>query len=89
MTDTPAYEDLIQLVDQVEMATSQPNCWIASPVMWTFELEHHPDRFRRDDNGELIWLGFKVVVTMTFSGADKLFWSMVDKIIPKEKQNDL
>ncbi len=87
MIDTPAYEDLIKLVDQVEMATSQPICWVASPAMWTFELEHHPDRFRRNDNGELIWLGLKVVVTMTFSGADKRFWSMADKIIKKENNN--
>ena len=84
MTNNPAYEDLIKLVDQVEAITSPLNCWIASPSAWIYELQNNPEHFRRNDKGELIWLGYKVVTTRTFSNDEACFWLMADKIIPKE-----
>ena len=88
MNDKPAYEDLIKLVNQVETATSLPNCWIASPSMWIYELQNNPEHFRRNDQDELIWLGYKVMTTRTFSNDEACFWLMADKIIPKENNND-
>ncbi len=84
MADELAYEDLIKLVDHVKMASSQPVSTFAGPKLWTFELKHHQDRFYRNENNELMWLGTKVVVT----GDDEHFWSMADKIIPKENANE-
>lgn len=80
MNDNPAYEDLIKLVDQVEASTNnQPSAFFTQNA-WLIELKHHPDRFYRNNDGELMWLGGKVVVL----GYGKRFWSMADKIIPKE-----
>lgn len=80
MTDNLAYEDLIKLVDQVEVAThTQPSVFFTQNA-WLIELKHHPDCFYRNNNGELMWLGGKVVVL----GDGKRFWAMADKIIPKE-----
>ena len=84
MADELAYEDLIKLIDQVKMAASQPVCTFAGSKLWTFELKHHKDRFYRNENNELIWLGTKVIVT----GDGDHFWSMVDKIIPKENNKN-
>lgn len=82
MIDDLAYEDLIKLVDQVEVATNnEPSAFFTQNV-WLMELKHHPDRFYRNNDGELMWLGGKVVVL----GDGKRFWSMADKIIPKENQ---
>lgn len=84
MTDNLAYEDLIKLVDQVEVATNtQPSAFFTQTA-WLIELKHHPDRFYRNSDGELMWLGGKVVVL----GDGKRFWSMADKIIPKEINNN-
>ena len=84
MTDATAHEDLIQLIDQIEIATSQPMHAFFGSKAWTFELKHHPERFYRNENGELMWLGGKVVVI----GDGKHFWSIADKIIKKENHND-
>ena len=84
MTDSSAYEELMRLIDQVEMATSQPMCAYFTSRAWKWELKRHQDRFGRNDKGELLWLGSKVVVI----GDDKSFWTLADKIIPKENQND-
>jgi hypothetical protein len=84
MIDGLAYEDLIKLVDQVEAATNnQPSVFFTQNV-WLLELKHHPDRFYRNNDGELMCLGGKVVVL----GDGKRFWSMADKIIPKEINNN-
>lgn len=84
MNDNPTYEDLIKLVDQVEASTcNQPSAFFTQNV-WLIELKHHPDRFYRNNDGELMWLGGKVVVL----GDGKRFWSMANKIIKKENHND-
>ena len=80
MADELAYEDLIKLVDKVKVASSQPVCTFAGSKLWALELKHHKDRFYRNENNELMWLGTKVVVTY----GDDNFWSIADKIIPKE-----
>ena len=84
MIDSLAHEDLIKLVNQGKMATYSPSYWIASPSMWIYELQNNPKHFYRNDKGELMWLGYKVVTYMTYSNDEACFWSMVDKIIPKE-----
>ena len=80
MTNMPAYEELIKLVDQIQMATSQQFGAFFTSSAWKHELKHHPERFRRNDENDLIWLGAKVVVI----GEDQSFWILADKIIPKE-----
>lgn len=82
MTDTIAYEDLMKFVDQIKMMPSQPTHTFHGPKAWAWELKHHPDRFYRNESDELMWLGTKVVVV----GDGNHFWSMADKIIPKENQ---
>lgn len=82
MTDNLAYEELIKLVDQVEASTcNQPSAFFTQNA-WLGELKRHPYRFYRNNNGELMWLSGKVVVV----GDGKRFWSMADKIIPKENK---
>ena len=84
MADELAYKDLIKLVDQVKMAASQPVCTFSGSKVWTLELKHHQDRFYRNENNELMWLGTKVVVI----GDDDHFWSMADKIILRENNDN-
>ena len=84
MTDALVYEELIKLIDQVEMATSQQTMAFHPASVWTYELKHKTGRFYRNEDDELMWLGEKVVVI----GDGKRFWSMADKIIPKENYND-
>lgn len=84
MTDNHSYEDLIELIDQVEAATyKQPSAFFTQTA-WLLELNNHPDRFYRNNDGELMWLGGKVVVL----GDGRRFWSIADKIIPKENNYD-
>lgn len=80
MIDNITYEALMELIDQVEMATTKQPCTCFTQTAWLYELKHHPERFRWSDKRELLWLGNKVVVI----GDDRRFWYMVDKIIPKE-----
>ena len=80
MTDNPSYEALMHLIDQVEIATPKQLGAFFTSNAWTHELKHHPDRFYRNDEGDLMWIGAKVVVV----GDDQRFWSISDKIIPKE-----
>ena len=81
MSGIPIYEELIKLVDQVQMATPQQYRAFFTSNVWKHELKHHPERFCRNDEDDLIWIGAKVVVI----GEDQSFWSLADKIIPKEK----
>lgn len=78
-----AYEDLDALVRLVETESCcQVSAFYPSNT-WEYELKHHPEHFRRNDDGELLWLGVKVVVI----GDDKNFLALADKIIPEENRN--
>lgn len=79
MANNLAYEDLIKLIDQIKISAPQHLGAFFTSKAWKLELKHHPDRFYRNDD-VLMWLGAKVIVI----GDDKSFWSVVDKIIPKE-----
>lgn len=74
-----ALQDFIDLLEEYH-----PQNWIATLSAWTYELQHNPKNFYRNDKGELMWLGYKVVATTTFSNNEACFWLMADKIIPKE-----
>ena len=76
--------NLVQLVDQMSSYHPQIQSWITSPSAWIYELYDHPERFRRNDKDELIWLGYKVITTLPYSNDEDCFWLMADKIIPKE-----
>lgn len=80
MIDKLAYEDLIKLVDQVEMTTNNQPSAFFTQTAWLCELKNYPERFYRNNDGELMWLGGKVVVV----GDGSHFCFVVDKIIPKE-----
>jgi hypothetical protein len=84
MSDIPIYEELIKLVDQVQMATPQQYRAFFTSNVWKHELKHHLERFSRNDDNDLMWIGAKVVVI----GNDQSFWALADKIIPKEKHHD-
>ena len=84
MIEPSVYEDLIKLVNQVQMAISQQYGAFFTSNEWKRELKHHPERFRRNDEDDLMWLGAKVVVI----GYDQNFWTLADKIIPKENHHD-
>ena len=84
MTNLPTYEELINLVDQVQMATTQQYRAFFTSNEWKYELKQHRERFYRNDDGDLMWIGAKVVVI----GDDQSFWTLADKIIPKENHDD-
>ena len=87
MNNKPTAENLLKLVDQISEHHPPSMTWIASPSSWIFELQNHPERFRRNSKDELIWLGYKVITTMPHSSDEACLWMMADKIIPKE--NDI
>lgn len=87
MNDELTLEILQEYIDRIGTYRPRNDTWIATPALWTYELNHNPQNFRRNDDGELIWLGYKVVTCMTLSGAEEKFWALADKIIPKEKHN--
>ena len=84
MTDSSTYEELIKLVDQVQISTSEQLGAFFTSKAWKLELKHRPERFYRNDDGDLMWLGAKVVVI----GDDKRFWALADKIVKKENTNE-
>lgn len=88
MNDALTSEILQEYIDR--MATYRPrnDIWISTPAWWTWELKHNPQNFYRNDNGELMWLGCRVITSMTLSGAEDKFWALADKIIPKENRNE-
>jgi hypothetical protein len=81
-TFTP--EALEELINQVQMATSQVPSLIFTPNVWIQELERNPQRFYRNDKGELLYRGYMVETVMTLSGLEEKFWSMADKIVKRE-----
>ena len=88
MNDAMTPEKLQKLIDRIGTYRPRNDNWISTPAMWTYELQHNPQNFRRNENNELIWLGYKVETIMTFNGAEEKFWALADKIIPKENSND-
>ena len=84
MNDELTLEILQEYIDRIEEYCPRNDSWLATPALWTWELNHNPQHFRRNDDGKLIWLGYKVVNYETLSGAEKKFWRLADKIIPKE-----
>ena len=87
MNDKPTATELRKLVEQISECHPPSMTWIASPSSWIFELQNHPERFRRNSKDELIWLGYKVITTMPRSSDEACLWLMADKIIPKENLN--
>ena len=85
MNDELTLEILQEYVDRIGEYRPRNDSWVATPALWTWEINYNPQNFRRNDKGELIWLGYKVVTYETLSGAEKKFWTLADKIIPKEK----
>ena len=84
MNDELTLEMLQEYIDRIGTYCPRNDSWVATSALWTYELNHNPQNFRRNDDGELIWLGYKVVTYMTLSGAEDKFWALADKIIPKE-----
>lgn len=87
MNDELTAENLRKLVEQITSYSPRNEVFVAPPVRWIYELQNNPERFYRNDKDELIWLGYKVVPTPTYSNDEACFWLMADKIIPKENQN--
>lgn len=84
MKNKPTAENLRKLVDQISEYRPRNEVYIASPVMWIYELQNYPERFYRNNKDELMWLGYKVIPTTTYYNDEACFWLMADKIIPKE-----
>lgn len=72
--------ELLELIDSVKAAKpSGRNPLIAHAVIWKNELSFHPERFRLE-NGELLWLGLKVITT-GFQEQQNSFWDLVNEYI--------
>lgn len=74
------YEALIKAIDQIQISTPKQLGAFFTSHVWKYELKQHPERFYRNEDGDLVWLGAKVVVI----GDDKSFLALADKIISKE-----
>lgn len=74
------YEALIKAIDQIQISTPKQLGAFFTSQAWKHELKQYPERFYRNENGDLMWLGAKVVVV----GDDKSFLALADKIISKE-----
>ena len=88
MNNKPTAENLRKLVDQISEYRPRNEVLVAPPVRWIYELQNNPERFRRNDKDELIWLGYKVVPAPTYSNDEACFWLMANKIIPKENDDE-
>ena len=78
--ETTTVSDLVRLVDQMSAVSMPVTEVYRPPYIWIWELEHFPEHFYRNANGDLMWLGYNVVVV----GDGEEFYAMVNKIIPKE-----
>ena len=62
MGKTPIVDIVHKLIDQIESSPSQQSVVCHTPSVWLYRLKHNPDEFYRTDDGELLWLGYKIVV---------------------------
>lgn len=77
MTDMPTRSELIELVKRIDTATTPPEYIYQTAHAWINEMQKHPENFYMDDNGELRYLGWKIVVL----DDDNQFTKMADEII--------
>lgn len=84
MNDTFTPKSLEKLINTVQSLNPKNDSLIFTPNVWMYELKQNPQYFCINNEGELLYNGYKVVTIPTLSGSDKKFWFMANQIIKKE-----
>ena len=80
MNEQSSYETLMKLIDDIEiMRPPERDIYFNTANAWRCELHTYPDRFRMD-NGELLWLGYRVGIIGSQRSQNK-FWRMVNRYV--------
>lgn len=71
------YEFLTQLINNIELSTSRQPFVAFIANVWIDELHRNQEYFRRNDDGEFVYLGNKIIVI----GDKTPFVELADKMI--------